>query len=74
MIFGTFRAPPRACEIEFYLKLRVFNIFYDFFPAKTEMLFFPKMKKEDQKGDHQRLYFGLKNHNFLKISRKFAIF
>jgi len=36
----------------------------------AEMLLFPKMKKGDQKGDHQRLYFGLKNHDFLKISRK----
>ena len=45
--------------------------FDDFFPVKAEMLLFPKMKKGGQKRDHQRLYFGLKNHDILKILKKF---
>ena len=73
--FSWFSVPSahtlRASKIEFYLKLRVFNIFLRFFfSAKAEMLLFPKMKKGEQKGDHQRLYFGLKNHVFFENFKK----
>ena len=41
-----------------------------FFPVKAEMLYFSKIEKGDQKGDHLELYFGLKEQFVFEIFKK----
>ena len=40
---------------------------------KAEILYCSKIKKEDQKWDHPKPYFGLKYQNFDEIFKKFGI-
>ena len=46
----------------------------NFFPVKAEMLYFSKMRKGDQKGDHLELYFALKEQFVFEIFKKFFKF
>ena len=68
LIFSKFRYPQQpliTLENSILSKISSFKYFFTiFFPAKTEMLNFSKMKKGDQKGDHAELYFSLKFQNF----------
>ena len=41
-----------------------------FFPVKAEMLYFSKIKKGDQKGDHPKFYLTLKFSKFLVFFEK----
>ena len=45
-----------------------------FFPVKAEMLYFSNLYKGDHKGDHLRIYFGLKKLTKMKKYRNFDNF
>ena len=58
-------------KIQNYLKFRVFIILqWFFFPVKAEMLYFSKIGKGDQKGDHLELYICLKDQFGFEIFKK----
>ena len=57
---------PKIASFYYYLII--------FFPVKAEMLYFSKIKKGDQKGDHLKRYFHLKWKKFFEFSKNSARF
>ena len=45
-----------------------------FFPVKAEMLYFSKIGKGDQKGDHLKIYIGFNFENFLENFKTKLVF